>query len=234
MAINVVGVIDQNEVTINTDYYFKVSLYNEAYNTDYEPDSATVKFLDSSGSTILDTVTATVTDNDITYTLDSEYTGTAQLFNIAHISITKSTSVYSLSFIFHVVKQIIVSPVLESDITGRYEILSKQKLASGWCNKIKNAFEMVKNDLRGKRGAEYVLGLIDNTQIKELVILKTIIIIAMDLAAGQGDDGYMWRLMQETKAEYSKQLETGYMVYDNTAVEDHPNREQTWSISSYR
>jgi len=236
MNIPIIATINQNEVTCNQDFNFKISLFNESDNSDYLPYSATVKFIDRDGTVILDTIDANVDENDVEYVLDKSLIEEPALYNVAVVTVTDNEKTFTLSFIFHIVTQIIVNPLKESDITDRYEILDKHKNAfqNGFYKKIADAFAQVKNDLMDKNGLQYALGLIDNTQIKELVLLKTIIYICRDLAAAQGSDGYIWGLLEETKQEYSGKLNTAFFIYDSTVEESYPDTTREVSVRCYR
>lgn len=228
------SVINQNEVTCGSNFYFKISLFNSSDETDYEPDSATVKFINNSGATILAETAATVTDNDVTYTLSSTYTTNPSLYNVAVVEITKGTDVFAISSIFHIVKQIIINPVMETDIEERYQVLSEHKSVVSIKTKIKIAFEIVKDDLRNIKGNEYALGMIDGIQIKELVVKKTIELMCADLAAGQGADSFFYITKQDTKKDYVSNIGSAFIVYDSSVEENYPDSIRPHSINSYR
>jgi hypothetical protein len=227
----------QNEITCNTDYNFQVRLYNDADDTAYTPTSATVKFVDQTGSTILDTSAMTISSNLISKTLAASYIQEPSIYNSAIITVAGTGVNQVITFLFHVVKQIIVNTLNETHVTDRFSMLSKHKPAAGYYKKINAAFRVVKDDLLQQYGLQYSLGMVDGSQIKEITLLKTIELICQDFAAGEGatDDNYWWQLYERYSVKYTQGLQGIKLAYDGTLEENYVDRERAaMSIECYR
>lgn len=216
----------QNEVTVNTNYVFQVSLCSDVDDTAWTPDTATVKFLRQDKTTILDTVSMTIGSGVVSYTLSSSYLNETLLYNAAVITLTKSGAVQVVTKLFHVVQQIITNPLRLEKIYDRYAMIDQHKKTTDFHGKIKDAFERVKDDLRKRYGLEYSSGMIDSSQIEELVLLKTVIYISRDYAAGQGmtEDNYWYMLLGDTRKEYAAEIEGLKLAFDSTLDEHVPDR----------
>jgi hypothetical protein len=212
--------IIQNEVTCNTNFELQVKLYSDADDSAYVPGSATVTYLLQDGTALLEDQSMTIVSNLISHTLSSSYIENPTLYNSAVITIVQSDVTQTLTFIFHVVKQIIPNPLKLQDIYDQYEIIEKHEPSKRY-EKINAAFLEVKDDLRDKYSMQYSLGIIDATQIKKLVLLKAVELISRDMAAGKGmsDDNYWYGLYRDTQKEYVGKLDSTRFAFD-ADVED--------------
>lgn len=216
----------QNEVTVNTNYVFQVSLYDDTADAAWTPDTATVKFLRQDTTTILDTVSMTIGTGTVSYTLSSSYLTETLLYNAAVMTLTKFGETQVITKLFHVIQQIITNPLRLSKLYERYNMIEQHPQATDFHAKIRDAFERVKDDLRKMYGLEYSAGMIDSAQIEELVLLKTVIFICRDFAAGQGmtEENYWYMLLGDTRKEYSAELEGLKLAFDSTMEENVPDR----------
>lgn len=220
----------QNECLVDRDYVFQVRVYEEADDSAYTPTAATVRFLKQDATVILDTVSMAISDtNLISYTLAAAHLDEPAIYNVAVVTVTKDAEVYVLTFIFHIVKQIITNPLLLQTVYDQYNMIEQHPQAAKSHKKIIAAFKLVKADMVDKKGLEYSLGMIDSAQIEELVLQKTVELISRDFAAGSGmnDENYWYKLLKDSRKDYQGKIENLRLVYDSTLEEHVPDVQRT-------
>ncbi len=153
------------------------------------PTGATITVKDPDGEAQVSAAAMTVdaATGTMTYSLAPTYTGDLWENAIIEVAYTVATIVHRALFFFDVVLQMLKANVVDSDLKAYFPQLGDEMWAeeATFAGQIEEAFRTVKRMIKdkGKRPAM----LLDGSQIRELVIIKTFEMIFFNFAKSETD-----------------------------------------------
>jgi len=177
------------------------------------PTSAKITIKDPDGTEIVDEASMTVGD-DGTMTYSLAATSTADLWENAtmEIAYVVSTVTYKAVFFFDVVLTALKPNVIDADLQKYFpQIVSD--IWSGTSNydgQIQEAFRILKRLIKDKGRRPAML--IDGSQVRELVIIKTFEIIFFNFS--KAPDDIWWRRYEQYKELFQQRFNALVIKYD--------------------
>ncbi len=179
-----------------------------------KPSSATVTIKDPDGTEKLaaTAMTANSTTGTLTYSLAATYTADLWENAVIEIAYTISSVVYTAVFFFDVVLHALYCNVTDDDLKAYFPQLADE-IWSGTANysgQIAEAFQFVKRLIKDKGKRPSML--IDGSQVRELVIIKTFEMIFFNFATDP--EGIWWKRYEQYRSLFNERFASLVIKYD--------------------
>lgn len=207
-----VEILTEDQAVKGQAFPIEVKVYSAG--AQVKPTSATITIKDPDGEEIVSAAVMTINGTTGTLTYSLAQASTDELWENATMEITYvlSSVTYKAVFFFDVVLTALKPNVIDADLQKYFpQIVSD--IWSGTSNydgQIQEAFRIVKRLIkdRGRRPAM----LIDGSQVRELVIIKTFEIIFFNFS--KAPDDIWWRRYEQYKELYQQRFDALVIKYD--------------------
>lgn len=202
--------INQNELAINVDDSFVLTLYEEG--SVVTIDSASFVLYDSSGNE-KDSGSITPSDNTLTVSVSADTFSVVQENCRIEWTFTISSVERKINTFFDVVKWKIYNNVIDSDLKKYFPDLT-DSLWTGETNfsdQINKAFEYVKIDIKNKGRRPYLI--VNNDAVKQLIELRALSLVFLGFSR-EIDDNWIVK-SKDFMSVYSDRFDSTVFKYDD-------------------
>lgn len=178
-----------------------------------KPTSATVTIYDPDGDEILPATAMTVaTAGELSYLLAASKTADLWENAIIGIAYTIATVVYKATFFFDVVLNALSCGVIDNDLKAYFPLLADEIWTgtTNYAGQIDEAFRYVKRLIKDKGKRPSML--IDGSQVRELVIIKTFEMIFFNFSKDPED--VWWKRYEQYKTLFDTRFAALVIKYD--------------------
>jgi len=178
-----------------------------------KPTSATVTIRDPDGAEILPAAAMKVeTAGPLTYLLEAAKTADLWENAVIEINYTIDTVVYRATFFFDVVITPLACDVVDNDLKAYFPLLAEEIWAgtTSYSGQVAEAFSTVKRLIKDKGRRPSML--IDGSQVRELVIIKTFEMIFFNFAKNPED--VWWKRYEKYAALFTARFAALQIKYD--------------------
>jgi len=225
----------EDQAVKGLDYAIEIKVYGEG--TQLIPSSAAITVKDPNGKAQVENQSMAIEDGvgTLTYTLSSTHTAGLWENAIIEVSYVVSSVTYKVVFFFDVVLCQLVPAVIDDDLKNYFPDLAAEIWTgeSNYDEQIQEAFKIVKRDIKAKGRRPAML--IDGSQVRELVILKTFETIFFCFA--KDESSIWWFRFQETKKAYADRFAKLVIKYDEDesgTVEEDEEAEPVGQVTMRR
>jgi len=193
-----------SEALYQKDFEIKVYVYEDG--VAITPSSASISIrLSNSSDYAVEDESMTISSNEITYTLSSSYIDDLLEDNIAEIKMIYNSNTYYFNFIFDIVLNRLYVNITDDDLKKYSPEMANQLWSSesNYQNQIEEAFNVIQRDLKNAGQRPYLL--IDGSQIRELLIVKTFELIYFDFS--KSEDDIFWSKYKDMQEKYSRLIQ---------------------------
>jgi hypothetical protein len=196
------------------DYAFPVEVKIYEDGVQLVPTSATITINDPDGTAevIAAAMTVAAGVGTLTYPLTATYTADLWENAIIEVDYVIATVHYKAVFFFDVVLNALKCSVIDADLKSYAPLLATViwNTQTTYDKQIQEAFRAIKRDVKNKGKRPSML--IDGTQIRELIILKTFELICFDFAKNTED--IWWARYQKYRDAYVAAFASLTIKYD--------------------
>lgn len=207
-----VEILTEDQAIQDQAFLIEVKVYEAG--AQLVPTSATITIKDPDGTVVVSAAAMTVEAGVGTLTYSLAAASTADLWENATITIAYviSTVTYTAMFFFDVVLTALKANVIDADLKRYFPQIVSDIWAEevNYDGQIQEAFRLVKRLIkdRGRRPAM----LIDGSQVRELVIIKTFEIIFFNFS--KTPDDIWWRRYEQYKEVFQQRFDALVIKYD--------------------
>lgn len=206
------AVLTEDQAVQNLDFPIEVKIYEGG--AQVPPSSATITIKDPDGAELVSDATMSIEGSvgTLTYTLTAEKTTDLLENALIEIEYTVSGIKDKLTFFFDVVIQKLLCAVADADLKNYFPDLTAHLWTgeTSYSKQIDEAFRVVKRDIKNKGRRPAML--IDGSQVRELVIVKTLGNIFF--AFSKAPDDIWWARYEKALDQYQALLEGLLIKYD--------------------
>jgi hypothetical protein len=195
------------------DAIFPIEVKVYAAGVQVVPSAATVTIKDPDGTEILAATAMTIaTAGTLTYSLAAAKTADLWENAVMEIAFTVSSVGYTAVFLFDVVLHALYCTVTDDDLKAYFPQLASEIWAgtANYDGQIQEAFLFVKRLIKDKGKRPSML--IDGSQVRELVIIKTFEMIFFNFA--KDPEGIWWKRWEKYQALFAAQFASLVIKYD--------------------
>jgi len=207
-------IIKLSEDQAPRDAAFPIEAKVYSAGTQVKPTSATVTIRDPDGTEILAATAMTVdgTTGTMTYLLAAAKTADLWESAVIEINYTIATVVYRATFFFDVVITPLACDVVDNDLKAYFPLLADEIWTgtTSYSGQIAEAFNAVKRLIKDKGKRPSML--IDGSQVRELVIIKTFEMIFFNFAKDPED--VWWKRYEKYAALFTARFAALQIKYD--------------------
>ena len=206
-----VEILTENEAVKSLDYPIEVKVYESG--AQLVPDSATITVKDPGGSAqVEDEAVAIAASGDMTYSFTSTHTATLWENAVIELEYVVSTVTYKAIFLFDVVLNRLKCNIIDQDLKDYFPALAADiwSTQTTYDKQIQEGFNIVKRDIKDKGRRPHML--IDGSQIRECLILKTFELIFFAFAKSEED--IWWNRYLMVKEKYEDRFSKLIIKYD--------------------
>jgi hypothetical protein len=206
-----VAKLTEDQAVKDRDFPVEVKVYSAG--TQVVPTAATVTVLDPDGTEIkAATAMSIALAGTLTYTVDELLLDELMEDAVLEIAFTVSSVVYKATYLFDVVLNALYCNVTDDDLKAYFPKIADDLWASvsNYSGQIDEAFKLIKRLIKdkGKRPAM----LIDGSQVRELIIIKTFEMIFFNFSKSKDD---VWWARYEKYAQLFGERFAGLVIkYD--------------------
>ena len=206
-------IIKLSEDQAPRDAAFPIEAKVYSAGTQVKPTSATVTVRDPDGTEILAATAMTIeTAGTLTYLLAAAKTADLWESAVIEINYTIATVVYRATFFFDVVITPLACDVVDNDLKAYFPLLADEIWTgtTSYSGQIAEAFNAVKRLIKDKGKRPSML--IDGSQVRELVIIKTFEMIFFNFAKDPED--VWWKRYEKYAALFTARFAALQIKYD--------------------
>ncbi len=206
-----VEILTENEAVKSLAYPIEIKVYEGG--TQLVPSSATITVKDPGGTAQVEDVAVSVAESGtMTYSLIATYTATLWENAVIELSYVVSSVTYKAIFLFDVVLNRLKCNVIDQDLKDYMPALAVEiwSVQTNYDKQIQEGFNIVKRDIKDKGRRPHML--IDGSQIRECLILKTFELIFFAFAKTEED--IWWNRYLMTKEKYEERFSKLVIKYD--------------------
>lgn len=205
-----VEILTENEAVKSLAYPIEVKVYEAGVQV--TPTSATITVKNPGGTAQVEDQTVTITSGTMTYSLTNTYTGTLWENAIIELSYVVNSIAYKAIFLFDVVLNRLKCNIIDTDLKDYFPALAAEiwSIQTNYDKQIQEAFNIVKRDIKDKGKRPHML--IDGSQIRECLILKTFELIFFAFAKTEED--IWWNRYMMVKEKYDDRFSKLVIKYD--------------------
>ncbi len=208
-----VEILTENEAVKSLAYPIEVKVYEGG--TQLVPSSGTITVKNPGGTAQVEDVAVSVAaGGTMTYSLVSTITTTLWENAIIELSYIVSTVTYKAIFLFDVVLNRLKCNIIDQDLKDYFPALAANiwsvQSPANYDVQIQEGFNIVKRDIKDKGRRPHML--IDGSQIRECLILKTFELIFFAFAKDEED--IWWNRYLMTKEKYEERFSKLVIKYD--------------------
>lgn len=206
-----VEILTENEAVKSLAYPIEVKVYEAG--TQLVPTSGTITVKNPGGTAQVEDVAVSIDANGtMAYSLTTTYTGTLWENAIIELSYVVSSVTYKAIFLFDVVLNRLKCNIIDTDLKDYFPALAAEiwSVQTNYDKQIQEAFNIVKRDIKDKGRRPHML--IDGSQIRECLILKTFDLIFFAFAKTEED--IWWNRYMMFKEKYDDRFSKLVIKYD--------------------
>ncbi len=205
-----VEILTENEAVKSLAYPIEVKVYEAG--VQLTPTSATITVKNPGGTAQVEDEAVTITSGTMTYSLIATYTATLWENAIIELSYVVSSVTYKAIFLFDVVLNRLKCNIIDQDLKDYMPALASDiwSVQTNYDKQIQEAFNIVKRDIKDKGRRPHML--IDGSQIRECLILKTFELIFFAFAKTEED--IWWNRYLMVKEKYEERFSKLVIKYD--------------------
>ena len=204
-------ILTEDQAVKGAAYAVEVKAYEAG--SQVVPTSATITVKDPDGTAVVTAAAMTVSvAGTMTYSLTATYTADLWENAVISVSYVVATVTYKAVFFFDVVLNVLKPNVIDADLKNYAPQLASEiwSVQTNYDKQIQEAFLIVKRAIKDKGRRPAMI--IDGSQIRELVILKTFEMICFDFAKSPED--IWWNRHVKYSAAYADRLAGLVIKYD--------------------
>ena len=224
--------LTENQALKNLAYDIEIKIYRSG--AQIVPTSVTLTVKDPGGTVQVEDVSLTPSvAGTITYELATAYTGTLWENALLELSyVDEASNAQKETLFFDVVLSVLKCAVIDTDLTDYEPDLASHRWSSQttYDKQIQKAFEQVKRDIKNKGRRPEML--IDGSQVKEVVIYKTLSIICFSFAKDVDEDIW-WHKYLKWEDMFKTEFEKLVIKYDESesgTIEDEEKQDTVGAI----
>ena len=228
--------ITESQALKSLAYDIEIKIYRSG--VQIVPTSVTLTVKDPGGTIQVEDVSLTPSvAGTITYELSTTYTGTLWENALLELSyVDEASNAQKETMFFDVVLSILKCAVIDSDLTDYEPDLASHLWGSQttYDNQIQKAFEQVNRDIKNKGRRPEML--IDGSQVKEIVIYKSLSIICFSFSKDVDEDIW-WHKYLKWEDMYNTEFEKLVIKYDESesgTIEDDEKKDTMGQINFKR
>ncbi len=205
-----VEILTENEAVKSFAYPIEVKVYEAG--VQLTPTSATIMVKNPGGTAQVEDDAVTITSGTMTYSLIATYTATLWENAVIELSYIVSSVTYKAIFLFDVVLNRLKCNIIDQDLKDYMPALAAEiwSVQTNYDKQIQEGFNIVKRDIKDKGRRPHML--IDGSQIRECLILKTFELIFFAFAKTEED--IWWNRYLMTKEKYEERFSKLVIKYD--------------------
>jgi hypothetical protein len=207
-------ILTENEAVKGYDFLIEAKVYKDG--SQEVPTEATVTVKDQGGTKIAEDKEMTIDDEGtLTYTLEAAKV--SDLFEDGVIEIEYTTdddAKHKMVRLFDMVLNSLTCSVTDDDLKSYMPKIASFLWSGETCydKQIEEAFRLIKRDIKDKGRRPHML--LDGEQIRELIIIKSFVLIFGAFFKERSDEDRWWVLYEEFKERYESRFSKLVIKYD--------------------
>ena len=205
-----IAILTEDQATQDLAYPIAVNIWEAG--SQLTPTSGTVTIKDPDGTAIVTAAAMTLSVKTLTYSLAAASTATLWENAIIEVDYIVSTVHYLATFLFDVVIYPLTCTVIDTDLKAYAPQIADDiwSTQTSYDTQIQEAFKLIKRAIKNKGKRPSLI--IDGSQVRELIILKTFEMICFDFAKDPAD---IWFARYEKyKTAYEEAFASLNIKYD--------------------